>query len=213
MLIERYGPRVGALALTLAVSGPAWCMDVPSPEAVKAAIGHLGPVPVPEDNPLSAAKVALGEKLFNDNRLAGDGSLSCRTCHLPEHGFAVQARLGPAYPKQQERRNSPTLVNVAYNLPLIWDGRAGSLDKQALGPLKNIIHMNNDADLLIEQLKTDDDYPSMFEAAFGEEGMTPENLGRAIASYERTLVFDDSPLDRYMDGDEEALTEAQRSGL
>jgi len=204
-------PSVAALALVLAA--PAWCAEIPSPEEVKAAIGHLGPVPVPEDNPLTAAKVSLGEKLFNDNRLAGDGSLSCRTCHLPDHGFAVAAALGPAYPKQQERRNSPTLVNVAYNLPLIWDGRAGSLDKQALGPLRNIIHMNNDADLLIEQLKTDDEYPAMFEQAFGQGQMTPQNMGRAIASYERTLVFDDSPLDRYMDGETGALSDAGKRGL
>jgi cytochrome c peroxidase len=213
MCIQRDGFSSGVLVLTILLTAPAWSADVPSPEDVKAAIGHLGPVPVPDDNSLTAAKVALGEKLFNDNRLAGDGSLSCRTCHLPDHGFAVGTKLGPAYPKQQERRNSPTLINVAYNLPLIWDGRAGSLDKQALGPLKNIIHMNDNADLLIEQLKTDKEYTGLFEAAFGEGQMTPENMGRAIASYERTLVFDDSPLDRYMEGDRGALSDAQKRGL
>jgi cytochrome c peroxidase len=186
---------------------------VPSPDEVKAAIGHLGPIPVPEDNPLSAAKVALGKQLFSDNRLSGDSSLSCRTCHLPDHGFAVPQPLGPAYPSQHERRNSPALVNVAYNQPLIWDGRAPNLDKQALGPVKNILHMNNNVDLLVEQLKASDDYRDAFHKAYGDTAISGERIAAALASFERTLVFDDSPLDRYMDGDRAALDDAEKRGL
>jgi cytochrome c peroxidase len=173
----------------------------------------LGPVPVPQDNPLSAAKVMLGHRLFTDRRLSGDSSLSCQDCHLPEHGYAVPAPLGPAYPTQQERRNSPSLINVAYNRPLIWDGRAPDLDKQARGPVRNILHMNNDVDLLVEQLRMDDGYRKAFAGAFGEGEITGERIARAIASYERTLVFDDSPLDRYMDGERGALDPAQKRGL
>ncbi len=186
---------------------------LPTPEQVKAVIGHLGPVPVPKDNPLSAAKVALGRKLFTDRRLSADSSRSCQDCHLPEHGFAVAVAVGPAYPTQHERRNSPTLINVAYNRPLIWDGRAPDLDRQALGPVKNILHMNNNVDLLAEQLKVDSEYPAEFAKAFGDAEITGERIGHAIASYERTLVFDDSPLDRYMDGDAHALDAAQNRGM
>jgi cytochrome c peroxidase len=186
---------------------------VPTPDEAKAAIGHPGPVPVPEDNPLSAAKVALGQKLFTDKRLSGDSSFSCQDCHQPDHGFAVPVALGPAYPTQSERRNSPSLVNVAYNRPLIWDGRAPNLDKQALGPVKNILHMNNNIDLLVEQLKMEPDYRKAFAGAFGDPDISAERIAFALASYERTLVFDDSPLDRYMDGEREALDAAPQRGL
>ena len=187
--------------------------EIPSPDDVLAAIGHLGAVPVPEDNPLTRAKVELGQRLFEDPGLSGDGSTSCLTCHLPEHGFATPEPLGPAYPSQTERRHSPTLVNVAYNLPLIWDGRAGSLDKQALGPIQNILHMNNNLDLLVQRLEADDSYTSAFREAYGDEQITAERIGNPISSFERTLVFDDAPIDRYMDGDQAALTEQQKRGL
>lgn len=206
-------------AVILFMLVPGGCMaaqaaaPVPTPERVKEVIGHLGPVPVPQDNPLSAAKVMLGHKLFTDKRLSGDSSLSCQDCHLPEHGYAVPVPLGPAYPTQQERRNSPSLINVAYNHPLIWDGRAPDLDKQALGPVRNILHMNNNVDLLVEELGMDEGYRKAFAKAYGEGGITGERIARAIASYERTLVFDDSPLDRYMDGEQGALDAAQKRGL
>jgi cytochrome c peroxidase len=186
---------------------------VPTPDQVKAAIGHPGPVPVPQDNPLTAARVALGQKLFTDKRLSGDSSFSCQDCHMPDHGFAVPVALGPAYPTQSERRNSPSLVNVAYNRPLIWDGRAPNLDKQALGPVKNILHMNNNVDLLVEQLKMEEAYRRAFAEAFGDSTVTAERIAFALASYERTLVFDNSPLDHYMDGEQEALSAAQQHGL
>ncbi len=206
-----------ALALSLAAIGPAsagpTAAKMPSPEEVVRVIGHLGPVPVPADNPLTEAKIALGERLFADTRLSGDGTISCRTCHLPDHGYATSDPLGPAYPSQHERRNSPTLVNVAYNEPLIWDGRAPDLDRQALGPIRNPLHMNGNLDLIALQLATDPGYRAAFAAAYGDSAITAERLGDAIASFERTLVFDDCPLDRYMDGDEAALDPAQRRGL
>ena len=202
----------GGSALLLAPASGAQ-MEIPSPDDVMAAIGHLGAVPIPEDNPLTQAKVELGQRLFEDPGLSGDGSTSCLTCHLPEHGFTAPDRLGPAYPSQTERRNSPTLINVAYNLPLIWDGRAGSLDKQALGPIRNILHMNNNLDLLVQRLEADPSYTAAFRDAYGDEQITPERVGNAISSFERTLVFDDAPIDRYMDGGEDALTDQQKRGL
>jgi cytochrome c peroxidase len=184
-----------------------------SPDQVKALIGHLGPVPVPDDNPLTAAKVDLGKRLFQDSRLAADSSRSCQSCHLPDQGFAVATPLGPAYPSLAERRNSPTLINVAFNAPLIWDGRAPSLDKQALGPIQNILHQNHELDLLVEQLGADESYVEAFKAAFGDPAVTRERIAQALSSYERTLVFDDSPLDRYMAGDPDALDAAALRGL
>jgi cytochrome c peroxidase len=198
---------------TLTVAPAAQAVDVPSPADVRAAIGHLGPVPAPKDNPLTRAKVALGQRLFEDTMLSGDGSTSCQTCHLPDHGYATSEKLGPAYPSKAERRESPTLINVAYNHPLIWDGRAGSLDKQALGPIGNVLHMNNNLDLLVEQLKLDPSYVQAFKAAYSDGAISAQRLGFAISSFERTLVFDDAPIDRYMDGDQSALTAQEKRGL
>ncbi len=201
-----------ALALLFWLSH-AGAESIPTPEDVRVAIGRLGAVPVPADNPLTAAKVALGKRLFQDPRLSGDASRSCESCHLPSQGFAVATPLGPAYPTQAERRNSPTLISVAYNEPLIWDGRAPNLDKQALGPVKNILHQNHNIDLLVEQLKTDEDYTQAFQAAYGDRTVTAKRIAQALSSYERTLVFDESPLDRYMDGDRSALEASAQRGL
>lgn len=207
--------RIAAVcvAATALVSPGLSAQEVPSPEEARERLGHLGPVPTPEDNPLTEAKIVLGKRIFEDAGLSGDGSVSCQTCHLPDHGYAVPTPLGPAYPTKAERRNSPTLINVAYNLPLIWDGRAGALDKQALGPIGNVLHMNNNLDLMVETMKTDDSYVAAFEEAFSGGAITQERIAKAIGSFERTLVFDDSPLDRYMSGDTAALDDAEKRGL
>jgi cytochrome c peroxidase len=186
---------------------------VPPPEEVGAVIGHLGPVPVPPGNPLTRAKAKLGGRLFDDPGLSDDGSLSCRSCHWPDHGYAVPRALGPAHPGRAERRNSPSLVNVAFSPALTWDGRAGSLDQQALGPLQNPLHQNNNLDALVARLGADPGYRAAFRAAFGDPAPTPERVGMALGSFERTLVFEDSPLDRYMEGDVTALDGAQTRGL
>jgi cytochrome c peroxidase len=202
-----------AVAMFTLVSTALAADPVPSPSEVRDAIGRLGPVPVPDENPLTAAKVDLGKRLFEDPGLSGDGSVSCETCHLPDHGYATPAKLGPAYPSKAERRNSPTLINVAYNLPLIWDGRAGALDKQPLGSMGNVLHMNNNHDLLLEELKASGRYDEAFAKAFGDSDITLARLGQAIGSFERTLVFDDAPLDAYMAGDEGALDTQEKRGL
>jgi cytochrome c peroxidase len=212
--MSRYLSLTSAL-LTAALLGSATAAstDVPTPEETKAQLGHLGPVPVPDDNPMTKAKVDLGARLFADPGLSGDGSMACQSCHLPDHGFAVDQALGPAYPSKQERRNSPTLINVAFNQPLIWDGRAPNLDKQTLGPIGNILHMNNNLDLMVEQLQGTTDYPQAFMKAFGDEDITTDRIAKAIATFERTLVFDDAPIDRYMDGDASALSDQHKRGL
>jgi cytochrome c peroxidase len=207
-------PRlVLAVAVTAGVAAARAATEVPSPAQVAAVIGHLGPVPAPHDNPLSEAEADLGQRLFEDPGLSGDGSTACMTCHLPDHGYATSAKLGPAYPSQRERRNSPTLINVAYNEPLIWDGRAPSLDEQAADPIGNVLHMNSDLDRLVERLAGLPSYLQDFAKAYGDEAITPERIANAIASFERTLVFDGSPLDLYMDGDESALSDRQKRGL
>ena len=111
-----------------------------------------------------------------------------------------------------ERRLSPTLVNVAYNKALLWDGRAGSLEKQALGPIQNPLHMNQNLDLLIEKLNAIPDYAERFQKVFGTPA-NPEALGKALATFERTLITRNAPFDRYMAGDQQAMSESAVRGM
>ena len=186
---------------------------IPPPLALNEVFGALGPVYAPAGNPTTAAKAALGERLFNDKRLSGDGALSCATCHPSDSGFAAPTVFSPAATGRYERRNAPTLVNVAYVDLLLLDGRLDALDEQPVGSLANVLHLNSDMGLAIGRLAADAAYPASFAAAFGDDAITGERIGRAIGAYERTLIFDDSPFDRYRDGDEGALDLAEKRGL
>jgi cytochrome c peroxidase len=111
-----------------------------------------------------------------------------------------------------ERRNSQTLINVAYNKALIWDGRAGALEKQALGPIQNPLHMNQNLDLLVEKLNAVPDYVERFQRVFGTS-VSAEALGKALAAFERTLVTRNAPFDRYMAGDQQAMSQMALRGM
>ena len=175
-------------------------------------IGPLPPVPIPADNPMTPEKIELGKMLFFDYRLSGDGSRTCVHCHEPDQGWSFKDRQSPAYPTQVERRASMTLIDVAYNKSLIWDGRASGLEKQALGPIQNPLHMNQNLDLLIERLNAIPDYVKRFRQVFGT-GPTPDAIGKAIAAFERTIVTSDSPFDRYAKGNRAALSASALKGL
>lgn len=191
----------------LTLMGPGWACAGATTD-----IGPLPPVPVPEDNPLTPEKVELGKRLFFDARLSGDGSLACVSCHLPDQGWTTNTPLSPAYPTSMERRNSQTLINVAYNEALLWDGRAGALEKQALGPIQNPLHMNQSLDLLVEKLKAVPEYVEQFQKVFGTS-VSPEGLGKALAAFERTLITRDAPFDRHMGGDRQAMSESALQGM
>lgn len=213
MARARFLPAIAvALQVAACVGGSAYG-PAPSPGEAQELFGHLGPVPVPKDNPMTAAKVRLGRTLFNDARLSSDGSLSCRTCHRPDQGFSVAQPMSPAIASRVERRHVPTLINVAFKGPLLWDGRMATLEKQPLATIHDALHFNNSITLVVADLNGDANYRRAFRDAFGVEGITADKLGQAIATYERTLVFGDSRFDRYMDGDEDALTADEQEGL
>ncbi|MBF0394220.1 MAG: cytochrome-c peroxidase [Alphaproteobacteria bacterium] len=204
------------LAVMLAISSCAGSDDAdppPSPAEARALFGRLGPAPQPEGNPSTPARVRLGRALFGDPRLSADGSLSCQSCHRPDQGFAVAQSISPAFATRTERRKVPTLINVAFKRPLLWDGRVEDLDLQPLATIADRIHFNNDPDIVAADLTRDAAYPALFREAFGVEGITAPRIAQAIAAYERTLVFDGSRFDRYMDGDTAALTAAETRGL
>lgn len=193
-------------AFTLAVLGCA-------ASARAGGIEPLGEVPVPASNPQSAEKIDLGRTLFFDRRLSGDGTMSCASCHIPEQGFADGQAIALSYPTTRNWRNSQTLVNVAYQKLLFHDGRSGSLEEQALFPLMSAFEMNQNLDFVEEELRSVPEYVAAFTRVFGSPDITREQVAMAIAAFERTLVSRAAPLDRFLAGDETALSSAAQAGL
>jgi cytochrome c peroxidase len=177
--------------------------------------GHLEPlksVPVPANNPQTPEKIELGKKLFFDRRLSGDGTMSCATCHNPEQAFTDGLDIALSYPTTKNWRNSPTLINVAFQKHLFHDGRAKSLEEQALFPLMSAFEMNQNLDFVEEEIRVVPEYTEAFKKIFGGE-VTRERIAMAIAAFERTLISLNSPLDKYLNGDKKALSQDAKKGL
>lgn len=169
-------------------------------------------VPAPEDNPTTPAKVALGKQLFFDPRLSGDNDMSCATCHLPDKALADELPTARGRQQQVLPRNTPTLLNVGFLSSLFWDGRAGSLEQQALVPIQSPDEMHQDLDELERELRDVPGYVEQFKRVFGTD-ITGEAIAKALAAFQRTLVTGPSPYDRYLAGDKSALTPSARRGL
>jgi cytochrome c peroxidase len=172
----------------------------------------LGPVPVPSNNPQSPEKVELGKKLFFDRRLSGDGTMNCATCHNPELAFTDGLDISLSYPTTKNWRNSPTLIDAAFRKLLFHDGRARTLEEQALFPMMSAFEMNKNLDYLEEQIQLVPEYADEFRKIFGGQ-VTRERIGMAIAAFERTLISGTTPLDRYLKGDDAVLSEDAKKGL
>lgn len=172
----------------------------------------LPPVPVPEDNPQTPEKIALGKMLYFDTRLSKDGTISCATCHDPEIAWTEHRATSKGIGGQIGEDNSPTVINAAYAKEQFWDGRAESLEEQALGPIENPIEMGHDLDVLVKELAEIPDYKEGFQKVFGT-GVTKDGIAKAIASFERTVLSGNSPYDRFKAGDKDALTESPKRGM
>ena len=173
-------------------------------------------VPAPRDNPTTPAKVRLGERLFNDPNLSRDRSVSCASCHdLATHAGADGRPVAIGVGGAAGTRNTPTVLNAAFQARLFWDGRSTSLEKQALGPLLNPIEMAMASKAaVVERVRENPAYSGAFEVAFGQgKRATIERIAKALAAYQRSLVTRDTPYDRFMEGDATALSEAQKRGM
>jgi len=168
--------------------------------------------PVPTDNPLTAARVALGRRLFFDPILSADRSVACASCHLPRFAFASPDRVSVGIRGQRGIRNAPSLLNVAYAAPLFWDGRAPTLEQQALLPIQNPAELGSKLDAVVARLQADAEYARDFSAAYGGPA-SRVSLARALASFQRVLLSGNSPVDRFRASDSSALTTEQRQGL
>ncbi len=172
--------------------------------------------PVPADNPMTPAKIALGERLFHDRALSINGEVACASCHDVRTGAGDDARrTSLGIEGKVGARNAPTVFNAAFQSVLFWDGRAASLEEQAKGPLVNPLEMGMPDLALVEQrVRADASYRGDFARAFdGDATVTIDRVAAAIASYERTLITSDTPYDRFVRGDQSALDAAQLRGM
>src|SRR5690606_4872573 len=157
----------------------------------------------PEDNPMTPEKIELGRQLFFDPRLSQSGTISCNSCHNVMAGGDDGVRSSFGIEGQRGSRNSPTVWNAAFLSVQFWDGRAATLEEQALGPLVNPVEMGLPGHhVAIERISKIPGYKSEFKKVFGsKKSLTIENVGKAIAAFERTLITSDSSFDKYIAGD------------
>jgi cytochrome c peroxidase len=168
---------------------------------------------IPTDNPMTRAKVLLGQVLFFDKRLSADGTVSCANCHDPANAFTDHSVVAIGASKKVGTRNAPTILNAMFSERLFWDGRVGSLEEQAKQPMSNPFEMgmgNNKA--VVARIRALPEYRQGFQRVFRHKGITIDTIVKAIAAYERTQLSGNSAFDRFISGETNAMTQAQRRG-
>ena len=153
-------------------------------------------VSIPPDNPMTRAKIELGRQLYFDPRLSSDATVSCASCHDPDQGYAANTQFGVGVREQEGGRNSPVSYNRIVSKAQFWDGRAASLEEQAVGPIANPIEMGNTHEGCIECLSGIEGYKLQFDAIFSD-GLNIDNVGKALAAFERAIVTGPAPYDFY----------------
>lgn len=167
---------------------------------------------IPADNPQTDAKVRLGKQLYFDKRLSADNTISCATCHDPKTGWANPHATDTGIKGQVGGRNSGTILDSGYMKFQFWDGRAGSLEEQALGPIHNPIEMGETLENVVRKLNAIPEYKAQFQTVFGTDANN-DGIAKAIAAFERTIVSGPSPYDRYLAGDQTAMSPAAIRGM
>jgi cytochrome c peroxidase len=174
-------------------------------------------VPQPKDNQLTKERIELGKLLYFDTRLSSSDAISCATCHHPQRGWTDLSPVPKAVGHEGRTgpRNSPTVLNSAYQRHQFWDGRAKSLEEQALGPIEADVEMNMPLEVLIPKLNKIEGYKKLFKEAYPESNgvITEEYLAKAIASFERTAVSQEAPFDKFIKGDKSAISEEAQEGF
>ena len=205
-----------AIASTLAAGSAALAQEVfhrANYAQLLASFKRPNTTPAPADNATTAAKVELGKQLFFDPRLSGQGSISCGTCHNPALGWQDGLAKGVGFKGGQLGRRTPTILNSAWAQPLFWDGRAATLEAQAKGPLASEAEMNMPHDLVVKTVAAVPGYVAEFNQAFPGEPIGIDQVAKAMAAYERTVVSGQAPFDRFVDGDNHALSDSAKRGF
>jgi cytochrome c peroxidase len=187
--------------------------QAPDLDHVKAGYRRPDTIPFPHRNPYTPQKARLGHMLYNDPRLSDTGTLSCASCHNPgfAYGDGLQKAIGLGI--NPGDRRSPSIADSAWGELFMWDGRAASLEEQAISPIINPTEMNSSVARLIRTLSGIDGYTVLFSAAFPHEPITPSGVADAIATYERTVVTGFAPFDAWIDGDSAAISDAAKRGF
>ncbi len=169
---------------------------------------------IPSDNPLTAEGIALGKKLFFDPILSSDNTISCASCHNPSNAFSDTSNVSQGFNGQLGLRNAMPLFNLAWNFDELfaWDGKEFSLERQVAEPITSEIEMNNTWENVVNALQNHEEYPTLFEQAFGAVQIDQELITKAISQFERTLISGNSKFDQFLLGQVE-LTESEQNGF
>lgn len=170
-------------------------------------------VPFPKENPITPERVQLGKALFFDPRLSAANSISCASCHNPAFAWGDGLPKGVGHGSKELGRRTPTILNVAFGELMFWDGRADSLEDQALGPIKSPGEMNMPLADMIAKVKDIAGYTPLFEKAYPGEGISESTVAKAIASYERTIISGIAPFDEWVKGKEDAISPSAKRGF
>lgn len=182
-------------------------------DQLRAAYRRPRVIPFPKSNPYTPEKAQLGKLLYFDTRLSAANLLSCASCHSPAYGWGDGQPRGIGHGMRVLGRRSPTIINAAFGQVFMWDGRAATLEQQALGPIQADVEMNLPLEDLLVRLKAIPEYGPLFKAAFAEQEITAPQIANAIATYERTVVSARAPFDTWIEGDEKAISDAARRGF
>ncbi len=212
------GPGLAALMIGLALSG--WAMTLHAAPAQAAQQRYRPATPlgldefyrIPDSNPLTIEKVTLGRRMFFDRALSADRSVTCASCHSPQLAFSDTVALSTGAHSRTAARNTPSILNRAYGRAFFFDGRAASLEETVLQPIQNPLEMDLRLQELVTRLREDASYQEGFATAF-DDGITEQNIARALASYVRTLRTGNAPIDRFMNGERDALSAGAEAGL
>jgi cytochrome c peroxidase len=174
----------------------------------------LPPVPIPGDNPATQETIVLGQQLFFDPILSGNGKFSCATCHKPQFGFADDKPVSPGATGKTSHRNVPAIVNAAYFASLFWDGRISTLEQQVKEPIESPEEMASVPEAVVRNLNADPTYRQEFTGIWGAGPITFEMVETSIAAYERILLSGNSSFDRWKYGhDENAVSDSVKRGF
>jgi len=170
-------------------------------------------IPFPEGSPYSLHMATLGKMLFYDPRLSGAQNMSCASCHNPSFGYEVPVATAIGAANTPLGRHAPTTLNLAWGQSFFWDGRAGSLEEQAAGPITAEVEMNGKFPEIIRRLSSVSEYQTWFARLFPQEGVSKNAILTSIATYERTIVSELAPFDSWVNGDENAISASAKRGF
>jgi cytochrome c peroxidase len=203
-----------AAATTCVVLAASPALAADDAAVLKAKYRRPADIPFPPDNPYTPEKAALGKALYFDPRLSGHQNMNCASCHNPSFGWEVPLKGAIGSQNTMLARNAPTVLNQAWGAKhYFWDGRAPTLEEQAKGPIQADVEMNLPLGEAVKRLKAIPEYKKWFDVAFPADGVTGDNIARAIATFERTVVSGLAPFDAWIDGDEKAISDAAKRGF